>query len=122
MDTRTGRTAFTEVISSPVSLVASVGVDQTKRAVGWLGGLFGPKNPWPRHSDPATLPTFLASDVLGGTFPCSWMHGQRGNHAVMLSFRQHAGGIELRVTYWPLTRDSQAGQPKEVGPIKLVNA
>jgi hypothetical protein len=119
---RTGRTAFAEVISSPVSLVSAVGVDQAKKALAFLGGLFGEKNPWPRHSDPATLPTFLASDFLAGEFPCSWVHGQRGNHAVMLSFRQHGSGIELRVKYWPLSRDTKVGKPIEVGPLELVNA
>lgn len=122
MDIRTGRIAFAEVISSPVSLVSTVGADRLKRAISFLGGLFGEKNPWPRHSDPANLSTFLASDVLAGGFPCSWVHGQRGNHAVMLSFRQHGGGIELRVKYWPLSRDMQIGRPTEVRPIELVNA
>jgi hypothetical protein len=68
------------------------------------------------------LPTFLASDFLGGDFPCSRVHGQRGNHAVMLSFRQHGGGIELRLKYWPISRDPELSKPKEVGPIELVNA
>lgn len=121
-DIRTGRIAFTEVISSPVSLVSTVGADQGKRLVGFLGGLFGKENPWPRHSDPGTLPTFLGSNVLAGGFPCSLVHGQRGNHAVMLSFRQQGGGLELRVKYWPISRDMQVGKPTEVRPIELVNA
>ena len=121
-DIRTGRTAFVEVISSPVSLVSTVGVDQVKLMINVFGGLFGDKNPWPRHSEPATLPTFLAADVLGKAFPCSWVHGQRGNHVVMLSFRQQGGGLELRVKYWPISRDAQVGKPIEVGPIEMVNS
>jgi hypothetical protein len=121
-DIRNGRIAFTEVISSPASLVSTVGADQAKLVVNVFGGLFGNRNPWPRHAEPATLPTFLASEVLGGTFPCSWVHGQRGNHVVMLSFRQQGGGIELRVKYWPISRDLQVGKPIDVGPIELVNS
>jgi hypothetical protein len=121
-DIRTGRIAFAEVISSPASLVSTVGADQVKLFVNVLGGLFGGKNPWPRHSEPATLPAFFASNVLGGAFPCSWVHGQRGNHVVMLSFRQQGGGLELRVKYWPISRDIQVGKPVEVGPIELVNS
>jgi hypothetical protein len=121
-DIRTGRIAFAEVISSPVSLVSTVGADQAKRVLSALGGLFGKKNPWPRHSDPATLPAFLASSVLAGGFPSSLVHGQRGNHAVMLSFRQQGDGLELRVKYWPISRDTQVGKPTEVRPIELLNA
>jgi len=121
-DIRTGRIAFTEVISSPASLVSTVGSDQGKRLIGALGGLFGEKNPWPRHSDPATLPTFLASDVFSGGFPSSRVHGQRGNHVVMLHFRQHGSGLELRIKYWPISIDSKIGKPVDVGPIDLVSA
>ena len=122
-DRRTGRLAFAEVISSPVSLVSTVGVDQVKRGLAALGSFFGgEKNAWPRHSDAASVPDYLATEFLSKGFPCSSVHGQRGNHAVMLSFRQHGGGIELRVKYWPLSRDAQVGKPREVGPIDLVNA
>jgi len=121
-DIRTGRTAFAEVISSPASLVSTVGADQVKLVVNVFGGLFGDRNPWPRHSEPADVPAFLAADVLGSTFPCSRVHGQRGNHVVILSFRQQGGGLELRVKYWPISHDIQVGKPIEVGPIELVNS
>jgi hypothetical protein len=87
-----------------------------------IGGLFGPKKPWPRHSDPADAPAFLASDVFAGRFPCSKIHGQKGNHVVLLMFRQTGGGIELRIKYWPITLDNSVGTPQDVGPIDLTNA
>jgi hypothetical protein len=121
-DIRTGRTAFAEVISSPASLVSTVGADQTKLVISAIADWFGPKPPWPRHSDPATLPTFLASNVFAGAFPCSWVHGQRGNHVVMLHFRQHGGGLELRIKYWPIHTDSKVGKPVDVGPLDLISA
>jgi hypothetical protein len=121
-DIRTGRTGFAEVISSPASLVASVGVDQAKQFVNVIGGLFGKGKSWPRHSDPDPVPTFFASEVLEGGFPCSLIHGQRGNHVVLLSFRQHAGGVELRIKYWPISLDKTIGRPVELDPIDLANA
>ena len=121
-DIQSGRTAFAEVISSPASLVTTIGADQLKEIGGAIGGLFGKKNPWPRHSDPASPPTFLASDALKGRFPCTTVHGQRGNHVVLLQFRQHGGGLELRIKYWPISIDSRIAKPVELAPIDLVSA
>lgn len=121
-DIRTGRIGFAEVISSPASLVSFVGIDQTKRVINAIGGLFGRSNPWPRHSDPAAVPAYLASGVLQGGFPCTRVYSHRGNHVAMLSFRQHGTGVEMRAKYWPLSRDAQVGRPMEVAPIELVNA
>ena len=121
-DIRTGRTAFFEVISSPASLVSTIGADQIKNVFSSLGGLFGKRNPWPRHSDPDPAPVFLASDVLQGRFPCSLVHPQRGNHVAMLNFRQQGGGLELRIKYWPISRDEVAGKPIELNPIELMSA
>jgi len=121
-DVRTGRIGFAEVISSPASLVSFVGMDQAKRFFSAIGGLFGQKNPWPRHADPAAVPSYLASGVLQGGFPCTQLYGHRGNHVAMLSFRQHGTGVEMRARYWPITRDAQIGRPIEVAPIELVNS
>lgn len=121
-DIRTGRRAFNEVISSPASLVSTVGADELKKVGGFISGLFGGGNPWPRHSDPDEPPGFLASDFLQGSFPCRTLMRQRGNHVVLLRFRQHGGGLELRVTYWPISLDQTVGRPVELGPLDLVRA
>jgi hypothetical protein len=121
LDIRTGRTAFGEIVSSPVSLVTTVGADQIKEVGAFFGGLFGSKNPWPRHANPDEPPTFLASDFLQGRFPCSTRHRQKGNQVVLLSFRQNGGGLELRIQYWPISRDRNVGRPVEVGPIDLIS-
>jgi hypothetical protein len=121
-DIRTGRRAFNEIISSPASLVTTVGSDTLRQVGGFFRGLFGRGNPWPRHSDPDEPPDFLASDFLQGVFPCSTLMRQRGNHIVLLKFRQHGGGLELRVTYWPISRDQTVSQTVESGPIDLVRA
>lgn len=121
-DIRSGRRAFSEIVSSPASLVTTVGSDTLREIGGFIAGLFGGNNPWPRHSDPDEPPDFLASDALQGQFPCSTLMRQRGNQVVMLKFRQHGGGIELRVTYWPISRDRTIGRPVESGPINLIRA
>lgn len=121
-DNRTGRMAFAEIISSPASLVSTVGIDQAKQIISVIGGLFGKRNPWPRHADPDQLPEYLASDVFEGGFPCTLVHGQRGNHVTMLRFRQHGSGLELRIRYWPIHRDATIGKPTDVGPIDLIHS
>jgi hypothetical protein len=118
-DIRTGRTAIYEVISSPASLVTTLGSDQLKEVGAFIGGLFGPRDPWPRHPETKEPPSFFASDVLQGRFPCATFHRQRGNHVVMLSFRQAGGGLDLRLRYWPIHPDRNMDKPKDVGPFHL---
>jgi len=125
----TSRMSFAEVISSPASLVSTVGVDQAKKIINVIGGLFGKKNDWPRHSSPEKPPDFLASNVLGKAFHCEQVgklpsgdYPQRGNHVAMLSFRQHAGGVELLIKYWPISPDARIGRPVEMKAIDLTNA
>jgi len=121
-DIKTGRTAFAEIISSPVSLVTTIGLDQVREIGGFLSDLFGPRNPWPRHSNPDEPPAFLASEPLQGRFPCATRHRQKGNHVVVLGFRQHGSGIEVRMTYWPITRDATVARPSVIGPMTLMGA
>jgi hypothetical protein len=118
-DVRTMRAALYEIISSPSSLVTTVGFDTVKTAGAWIGGLFGKQIPWPRHSDPNPPPAFLGSDALGGRFRNAMLHGVRGNHVALLRFSQYGGGLAFRITYWPLSRSSAVGQPVELGPYPL---
>jgi hypothetical protein len=121
-DIRTGRTAFTEIISSPTSLVTTIGRDEIKHVGAFFSDLFGPKNPWPRHADPEDPPAFLASDVLQGRFHCVTAHRQKGNHLALLRFRQHGSGLELRVMYWPITRDARVAAPTQLREMYLLSA
>jgi hypothetical protein len=121
-DIQTGRTAFAEIISSPVSLVTTIGRDQVREGGAFLSDLFGPRNPWPRHADPEEPPAFLASETLQGRFPCATRHRQKGDQVVVLSFRQHGSGIEVRIIYWPITRDAAVAKPSVIGPITLMGA
>lgn len=121
-DITTGRTAITEIIASPSSLVTTPGADTIGKIGGFLHGIFGAPDPWPRHSAPSKPPAFLASGALGGRFPCSTIHGQKGNHVALLSFRQAGGGVECRVTYWPIHSDSSVARPVELGPFQFTSA
>jgi hypothetical protein len=121
-DISTDRTAITEIIASPSSLVTTVGSDTIKEIGGFLHGVFGSSDPWPRHSAPGKPPDFLASDALGGRFTCSTIHEQKGNHVALLSFRQGANSVRCRVTYWPIHSDSSVARPVEIGPLKFKGA
>ena len=116
------RTAFVEVISSPASLVSVAGLDQAKDFGNVIRGLFGKKQAWPRHSDPGDVPPYLASGVLAKQFECKPVHGQRGNHVVLLSFRRNGFGVELRIKYWPISLDQTIGRPVELKQIDFTNA
>jgi hypothetical protein len=118
-DVRTHRTAMYEVISSPSSLVTTVGFDQVSAVTSWFSRLFGKPKAWPRHSDAAKPPDFLASDVLAERFRCDMLHGQRGNHVALLQFARNGGSMNFRVSYWPISRDSTLGRPVIVGPFQL---
>ncbi len=122
IDRDSQRRAFVEIISSPSSLVTTIGQDQFKKVGNFFGGLFGKSAPWPRHSDAGKPPVFLASGVLEGRFSCSAVHNQRGNHVSLLRFRRHGSGIELNVEYWPISQDAEIGRRVELPPINLVSA
>jgi hypothetical protein len=119
LDQTTGRTAIREIITSPASLVATMGSDQLKEAGSALGGIFGRStDPWPRHADAKAPPAYFASDVTANRFAClnPPRHRQRGNHVALLSFRQSGGGVDLQVTYYPL---SFTEPPRVVGTFPL---
>jgi hypothetical protein len=110
------RISMYEVISSPTSLVTTLGVD-------WVKEQFKSGNPWPRHSDAPDPPEFYAQSALGQRFACeqkSIMHKQKGNHVTLLSFRDTGGGLEMRVRYWPLHGDRSHTTPVDLkDPIYL---
>jgi hypothetical protein len=118
-DTVTGRRAITEVISSPTSLVSTLGVDTFHRIGGFVRGIFGKTNPWPRHPDPAQPPAYLASGALAGRFPLEMTHGQKGNQVALLAFRQTGAGLECRITFWPIHSNSDIATPIELEPFEL---
>jgi hypothetical protein len=114
---RAGRTVLYEVISSPSSLVTTVGVDTFKKVGGLFGGWFGKRDPWPRHADADEVPEFLAQEVLDKAIACKRLHAQKGNHVALLSFRKVGFGLDLRITYFPI--HAEIREPVELEPIRL---
>ena len=122
IDSRSGRTAIHEVISSPASLVTVVGLDQVNRLRHTLGELIGRSKPWPRHPRPKSPSDFFAQTVMGSRFYCPQPpseHQQFGNQVAMLSFRQVGGGLDMRVMYYEISLDGQIIEPKILGPFAL---
>lgn len=115
-DTRTGRESIFEIISSPTSLVSTVGKDQL---IALQGAIKGRTDAWPRHSSAEPVPEFLWFGDFGARFVCSRMHEQRGNHFALLSFTRSGAGIHLRTTYYPIHEDFNQRKPQAVREITL---
>ena len=109
-----------EVVVSPLSLVSTVGLDQTKVAWGWLKGLVGRDDPWPRHAQAESPPAELrlGSDALAR---CRVSVAQRadgkpaqiiGNQLGLLSFDWTRGRLSATVTYFPV-------HPKLTAPVRV---
>ena len=115
-DVRSGRRSIFEIISSPTSLVSTVGSDQLTSI--WTK-VKPDADPWPRHSNPAQVPKFLWSDGLGKRFACAQVHPQRGNHVALLSFTRSGAGVRLRTTYYPIHEDLAQRTPVGLPEISL---
>jgi hypothetical protein len=113
---RSGRRSVFEIISSPTSLVSTVGRDQWTAVSGKVKST---TDPWPRHSAPAAVPTFLWQGILGKRFACSQVHPQRGNHVALLSFTRHGTGVRMRTTYYPIHEDLEQRTPVALEEISL---
>lgn len=121
-DNLTGRVAIREVISSPTSLVTFVGADQVNEVKARVRGLFGERDPWPRHPTASTPPHFFARSVLRGRLHCPEPpeeYRQRGNHVALLSFQQMGGGVDMRLSYWEIPLDGSMPPPRLLGPFSL---
>jgi hypothetical protein len=106
-----------EVISSPTSLVSSVGLDEAREVWGAIGGLFGARERWPRHADPARPPERFGSAGQYSPAVLARAGGKpaamRGNQAVMLRFARAGGGLDVDVTCYPLSGDVVFDGPEE---------
>jgi hypothetical protein len=113
LDSSTGAAIY-EVISSPSSLVSTVGVDEAKRA--WN---FFKRDDWPRHADAEPVPDFVWPGSFGKRFACSRIHPQKGNHVALLSFSRSGSGVSMRATYYPIAERGAIRNPVALDPIML---
>jgi phosphodiesterase/alkaline phosphatase D-like protein len=104
------RVSMYEIISSPASLVMDVTSDwKEKKATA--------EDPWPRHSEAPDPDLFYAQEALGQRFVCepkSVLHRQKGNHVVLLNFRDVGGVLELKVKYWPIYPNKMYSNPNDL--------
>jgi hypothetical protein len=103
---------FFEVVSSPASLVGTVGADQAKQLWSFLRRVANKESLWPRHPQPRAASPILAPEALGKRYPTSDVPdtegvcgGHRGNQAVMLALRRRAAAVECEIIYYPIHRD-----------------
>ncbi|QDU65397.1 hypothetical protein [Engelhardtia mirabilis] len=118
-----------EVIVSPMALVTNVATDWWKEGTNWARGLFGTRDPWPRHSHPAAPPRHFAQDIVSKTWACrrpkfrpdgigirpeQEFEGQRGDQLGLLTFRRVGARIHASVRYFPVAADVAPGPPVPV--------
>ena len=113
------RAGFYEVISSPASLVRTIGMSEVQNLLAGIKSTFGVSDPFPRHGEAKKPPHFLARETLGTRFKCNSLHSHKGNQVVLLSFRRDGFGLELRVYFWTIQPSFQVQHPQCVGPLKL---
>jgi hypothetical protein len=116
----TGAALVHEVISSPTSLVYDPR-GAGKRARHAMDRLLGRKtDPWYLHSEPAKPPgRFGVAELPGRQLAPRSIHGQKGNHVAVLSFRRSGLGLDLRVSFWPIHGPDKPLRPNHETEIRL---
>ena len=112
-----GRTLLYEVICSPSRLIDSPGADQIKHAKDLLHNPFGPKDPWPRHSDPAPVPARYGAQ---NQFAPESVFQRKGDQIALLQFNRAGRGLDMQVTYYAIHTDPAIARPETCGPHTLL--
>lgn len=111
--TRRGVTTAFEIITSPCALVTTVGSDDLARGWSAVKGLFGAKDPWPRHGkgEPAAE---VLKHLPGPFLKPTTHHRQRGDQVAVLSLQRLGEGgtqwINARLGFYPIHPDPQVCQ------------
>jgi len=111
-----GLPLFYEVISSPSCLIRTPFVDAAKEAANAVKGIFGAKDPWPRHSDPVGVPGHFGP---GNRFALKNEFRRSGDHIAIVSFSRAGNGVDARVTYYAISSDKKLSKSETVGPLQL---
>ena len=110
-------TVFHELISSPASLVETIGADQVATAIGVVKGWFGADDPWPRHGDAVAPPPHLPhADQRFRTGP--W-RAHRGNQCAVLRMARRGTGVSVEYTFHPLVTSARSGAAPTTGRFDL---
>lgn len=117
-DAGSGRDLLFEVIASPSRLIDTVGSDQWHGVVDAVKGVFGARDPWPRHgSAPKDI---LARFGDGGRFRPTEIARRRGDCVAVVSLSRRASSVDLTVTYYAVHDDPAIAAPVVIGPITLL--
>jgi hypothetical protein len=114
-DRRRDVTVMHEVITSPASLVATIGADQVADALSTVKGWFGPDDPWPRHGEGQKPPSHLPHS--GQRFRTEAWRAHRGNQCAVLRLARRGSGVTVEYTFHPL---AGAPVPAMTGHLELL--
>jgi hypothetical protein len=114
--TRPNRHLLYEVICSPSRLIRTPLVDASKETLASARGIFGKKDPWPRHTEPETPPPFFGAQ---SRFAVTCEFKQRGDQVAMLSFARAGNGVDLNVRYYGIHPDKSLQQSRPVRTLQL---
>jgi hypothetical protein len=82
-----------------------------------VGGIFGPKDPWPRHPALDKLPDGMGPNRR---YRPTQELGRRGDQVAVLSFTGGAN-VSMSVTYYAIHDDKGLAKSQTVGPYVLNN-
>jgi len=107
IDAESGRRSLVEMIVSPAALVESPG-DKLSEAKDWIGGLFGKRDPWPRHSAADEIPKKLGTSTK---FLPAKLDGKeivhKGDQIATLRFTRAGNGVRCEAVYYPLSGEPE---------------
>jgi hypothetical protein len=116
-DRRRDTVAIHEIISSPASLVATVGADQVADVVGAAKRFFGARDPWPRHSEAAPPPSHLPHSAQ--RFRVSQLDQHVGNQFLIMQMARRGTGVDVEYTFHPLAGPDRDNVSATTGRIEL---
>jgi hypothetical protein len=116
-DAISNRTLLYEVICSPSRLISTPLADTFKEFKSLVGGIFGPKDPWPRHPALDKLPDGMGPNRR---YRPTQELGRRGDQVAVLSFTGGAN-VSMSVTYYAIHDDKGLAKSQTVGPYVLNN-
>lgn len=116
-DALNNRALLYEVICSPSRLIDTPLQDTYKQAKSFLRGIFGPRDPWPRHPDVDAPPPHVGPNRR---YQPEQIKGLRGDQVAVLSF---SGGssVRMKVTYYAVHDNKDLARSVTVGPYTLNN-
>jgi hypothetical protein len=114
-DRRRDVTVMHEIITSPASLVETVGSDQVSDVIGTVKSWLGGGNPWPRHSDGKKPPSHLPHS--GQRLRTETWRVHRGNQCAVLRLARRGSGVSVEYTFHPF---AGASVPTTTGRLELL--